>query len=278
LGFAVCVATQSVEAQADAPLRNIVNIPYVTAYGIGGFGVGDANVSAISIPLSFPVRRFGLDRWGLRLRLTGSFGLYDLGVFEDFELDQIKTVAFLPGVEFQLPLSEHVVLRPFVDVGVGRDIDRRASASLANTGVRSEFVFPWKTAIVGIVPRFEFATSRSSLDALDTDFAGVSVKFDMRHPLWFRLGTAQPDIGAYLKAGTYMKQVNFELRDNDPISIGREYEVGLTTGSCPVLKLWFVPLPRVSVGYRWTDGGVSGVRISLGDRVLRCDRWNFEGM
>lgn len=249
-----------------------MNIPYVTAYGIGGFEVGDARVNALSLPVSFPVRRFGLDRWGLRLRLTGSFGVYDLRAFEDFGLERIRTLAFLPGVEFQLPLSRHVVLRPYVDVGFGRDLERHLSAYLGYAGVRSEFVFPWKTVTVGFVPRLEYATSRSSEDALDTEYAGASVKSDVRHPLWFRLGTAQPDLGVYFKAGYYMKKVDFELRDDDPTSIVTEFEVGLTTGSCPALKLWFIPLPRLSVGYRWTDVGVRGVRISLGDRLLRCGR------
>ena len=129
---------------------------------------------------------------------------------------------------------------------------------------------------MGFVPRLAYAMSRSADDALDTDYAGASFKSDVRYPLWFRMGTAQPDFGVYFRAGYYLKAVDFELREDDPTSIATEFEVGITTGSCPNLKLWIIPLPRVSIGYRWTDAGVNGVRISLGDRVLRCGRQNGE--
>jgi hypothetical protein len=262
----------AIEAQADYPRRRIVNIPYATAYGIGGFDVGDARVNVLSIPVSIPIRRFGQDRWGLRLRLTGSFGVYDVRALEDIGLDRIRTIAFLPGVEFQLPLSRQIVLRPYLDLGVGRDLEGHSSAYVAYAGVKSEFVIPWKRVTIGIVPRLEYTTSCSADDALDTDYAGASVKFDMRHPLWFRLSTAQPDFGVYFTMGYYMNEVNFEPSAGDPIAIATEFEFGVTAGSCPAHKLWFIPLPRLSVGYRWTDVGVGGVRISLGDRLLRCGR------
>jgi len=268
--MAVCCAPLSLEAQDESSRRQLVNIPYVTAYGLGGFDIGDARVNVLSVPASFPIRRFGMDRWGLRLRLTGSFGVYDLRELEDVGFDKIRTLAFLPGVEFQFPLGRHVVLRPYLDLGMGWDLERHSTAYLAFVGVRSEFVIPWNKVTFGFVPKLEYTTSRSSDDVLETEYAGGSVLSDARHPFWFHLGTVQPDVGAYFRVGYYATRVSFELREDDPVSIVTDFEVGVSLGSCPAPKLWFVPLPRLWIGYRWTDVGVSGVRISLGDRLLRC--------
>jgi hypothetical protein len=239
-------------------------------YGIGALNDGDARINVLNVPVKLSLRPFSTDHWGLRLRLTGSFGIYRLERLEDLTLDRVRTFIVGPGIEFQIPLSPKLVLIPYLDIGAGRHVERKQWAFVGTVGVRSEFVFPWHSVMVGIVPSLEYSTSRSVDSTLRADLPSAEIVLDFRHPLWFHLGRSKLDVGLYFRPAYSVADVNFEPSPEDPRSTITEFEGGVSVGSCPPLRLWFIPLPRFSVGYRWSNAGISGVRVTLGDRLLRC--------
>ena len=270
VGTLLCAAASASKARAQTLNEPRVNLPYVSAYGIGVLNDGDARINVLTIPVKVPLRRFSTDRWGLRLRLTGSFGVYRLDRLEDLTLDRVRAYVVKPGLELQIPLGPKLALIPYLDAGVGRHLEHQQWAFVGDVGVRSEFVFPWQSAMVGIVPRLAYSTSRSADTTLNAGLPSAEVVFDLRHPLWFHLGRVEPDVGIYFRPAYSAAKVDFEPTTEVSRSTITELEGGVSLGSCPPLKLWFIPLPRISVGYRWSNTGISGVRITLGDRLLRC--------
>ena len=76
---------------------------------------------AIRIPVSFSVQSMGESTWGIKLRVAGSFSVRDFQSLNDLDLGNFRTTAFLAGVELLIPLSRYKTLRPFADIGIGRD-------------------------------------------------------------------------------------------------------------------------------------------------------------
>ena len=51
--------------------------------------------------------------------------------------------------------------------------------------------------------------------------------------------------------------------ETEPIQIQFDNEIGLAFGTRPKIKLGFITLPRIGVGYRWGPN-VSGWRLNFG--------------
>ncbi len=101
-----------------------------------------AELQAVRIPVSFSVQSMGESTWGIKLRVAGTFTVRNLQSLNDLDLGGFKTTAFLAGVELLIPLGHYKTLRPFADVGVGKDDQTDETVFLVETGALAELIFP----------------------------------------------------------------------------------------------------------------------------------------
>lgn len=267
-------ATARAQDPPDLDLGDEIHYPWTFSGADGGFGsssVGDQSSQVLIIPVSIWLRRLTDGRkLGLRLRLTGVLGFQDFERIEDFEVKSVRLGGVFPGIEFLIPLSDRSMLRPFIDLGIGLTNSEVKDILLTNLGLRTEFVFPWKRWELGLEPRIQAGITRASVDLVDDDYASLSMKMDARYPLGFRIGGSTPDVGAYFEPEWLPNALEFTTVDGERASIDEQHEVGVTFGfRDPAPKIWFIRVPRVSVGYRFGDG-LNGLRIRIGgDRVTR---------
>ena len=121
--------------------------------------------------------------------------------------------------------------------------------------------------MLGLEPSLEYVAAVTSLDT-DRDGVGtLSLYADARHPLWFTIGSSQPDVGAYAKQTVLWQPLEVGSED-DRAKISRFTELGRIFGFVQRPKIWFFKLPTIGVGYRF--GQVRGWTIRIGgDRLLR---------
>jgi len=256
--------------EADLPK---VNVPFVMHYGVGSFSAGQQTLRAFSARATFKLRSYQRDRWGLRLRLTGVIATYDFRSVTDLTVDNLQTVAFVPGLEFQVPLGDRVTLRPFQDLGLGRALDDGRTFLVSSTGILSEFVFPWKGFEFGIEPSLKYSFSVAEGDRYDEDFGDFVLAADARHHLWFDLAGYTPVLGVYVGYTNYFDDLVFGVADGTPVRLTQQYDVGIAADFVPRIKVWLFRIPRVSVGWAFGDNG-SGVRIRFGDRVTHLPSYD----
>lgn len=256
--------------EADLPK---VHVPFVMHYGVGSFSAGQVTLRAFSARSTFKLRRYQRDRWGLRLRLTGVVGTYDFRSVTDLTVDHLQTVALVPGLEFQIPLGDRVTLRPFQDLGPGRALDDGRTFLVSSTGILSEFVFPWKGFEFGIEPSLKYSFSVAEGDRYDEDFGDFVLAADARHLLWFDLAGYTPVLGVYVGYTNYFDDLVFGVADGTRVRLTQQYDVGVAADFAPQIKVWFLRIPRVSVGWAFGDNG-SGIRIRFGDRVTHLPSYD----
>jgi hypothetical protein len=250
----------------------LVNHAYLDAFawsGFGGYEIGDATTQVLNIPVMIWLRHTRNHPWGLRLRLTGVFGVQKLEDIRDLGLGDIRAAALIPGLEFVLPLSERSTLRPYADVGAGWEIDGDNSVGYGSVGLWTEFVFPWHAFELGLEPRLAYrAAWRKGTQA--NGHGILSLRADARHPLWFTIGRYLPEAGLYFEPGYFIDGLEFRTSLGNTIEVDQQYEVGVGfsfRGETP--KLWFIRIPYLGVGYRF-GGDLSGLRIRIGgDRLTR---------
>ena len=241
-------------------------IPYSvpTGEGLSSTTIGDQSATLFLIRPRINLRNWRTSGWGLRLRIGVQLSTEFEGL--DLDPDEFRLAAVVPGIEAIVPLGTRALLVPFLDTGVGR-ITRDKKAWVWGTGLKSELIFPWHAFELGLEPSLEYVAALTDLDADDDGVGTFSVYADARHPLWFKLGSSQPDVGAYVRQSVLWQPLEVGA-DEDRISVTRYTEAGVLFGFVERPKIWFFKLPTIGIGYRF--GQVRGLTIRIGgDRLIR---------
>ena len=237
--------------------------PLLFALGMNDPGVSNGSVNDIRMPFSYTLIQPEGRSWGLRLRLIVYAGIYDLDFADAANLDvRFQSMAATPGVEFLLPVGKGWTLKPFTEIGYARDFDQDVDFGVWSLGMRT--LTEWQQREV----QFRFGTMVQYLSTFQTDlelsddFFELMVGFDVGFPLGFDIGGHQAFLSAYAIRRQYIDAL-IARPTAEPIQIQFDNEIGLAFGTRPKIKLGFITLPRIGVGYRWGPN-VSGWRLNFG--------------
>ena len=202
--------------------------------------------------------------WGIKLRVTGTFVVQDIKSLEDLNLGTINTNALLAGAELLIPLRRYWTLRPRFDAGIGTDLGNDETVFLIEAAVLGEFIFPWRRFYLSLEPALRVnGKSGNELGSKDDDIHGL-LHAEARYPLPFTIAQNGLFAGVYAETGYFFNSLELVSVEGTPREAQAAFEVGVTTGFYDIRpKIWFLRLPRVSVGYRFS-GNVRGVRIRIG--------------
>lgn len=267
LAIFVC-RTESLHAQTTPGVDagDFVNYAYMHYYGTGTFTQSGITVYLLRISAGHTLRSINTEPWGLRLRVKTTLGLQNLNTFEDLHLDNIGLFTIVPGIEFQVPTRYLTTVRPFFDVGIGTNSDFSDAVLILATGLRTEYIWAWRSFLLGLEPSLHFSNSwdldgKRKTNLLKDTFFNAAIKIEGRRPLSFDIGSHRPDIGLFFEMGYLFDSLEFLDNDFDKFVARTQYEVGITIGftrSRP--KVWFYTLPRLSIGYRFGTQ-LSGLRL-----------------
>ena len=253
----------AVLASGAAPAWTQATI-YESGYGLGGFGTGNQSVSSLQIPLSFRVREKEQHGWGLRLRVPVTFGVRNFDDDPISALDEIKTLSVVPTAEFELPMDDTWTLIPFAGAGVSHEFESSLTQWLGNAGVKLRADHPWRgnqlTFATALRYGFEIGSDGFGFD----DFGRTELGIDLFREIGSNVGGHHLTPGVYSRAFLYWDDVTFVNPSTGAVTIGDEYEVGLSIGTAPGIDVLGLGLPRTFIGYRFGDG-LSGIRITFGE-------------
>ncbi|MEJ2581622.1 MAG: hypothetical protein P8127_08290 [Acidobacteriota bacterium] len=235
-----------------------------SVFGVwGGSPALETKVYDLRIPLSFTVIRPDDGRWGLRIRLVTYAGLYDFTLDEAIGLDlRFQSLAVTPGVEFLAPVGGAWVLKPFAEIGYGRDFDNQLGFGVWSMGIRTLATWQVKKFDLSFGTKFQYLSTFTNDLELSDRFGEIRLGFDARHPLPFTIGGSQADLSAFFIRRQYIDAF-IGREEINPLEINFNNEIGFTFGTTPKVKLWFVQLPRIGLGYRWGPN-VRGIRLNFG--------------
>ena len=235
--------------------------------GVGQATPSDSTVAslrAVRVPISIGIRTRTDSTWGVKLRLTGSFLFRDFESFNQLDLQSIRSNAVLAGTELLIPFGHYITLRPRLDLGVGTETESGETVFLVEGAALAEFIFPWRRFHFSVEPAVRInGKSGNELGSEDDQVHG-SLHLEARYPVPFTIGQNGLFAGLYGEAGYFFNGLEFVSVAGTPGEAQSSFEVGVTTGFYDVRpKIWFIRLPRVSVGYRF-GGNVSGIHIRFG--------------
>jgi len=247
------VSTRSVLSQDTTPVGGLTNFAFLNYYGTGTFETGGQKVLVIRIPPALTLRSLEQYPWGLRAKLAFVFAIQDFETLDDITFDKYRVFTFVPGIEMLIPVGEIATLRPYFDFGVGVDDETNQFGLIAGLGIKTEFIFLANRWRMSLEPGAQMSTSRP-IDGPDVrdNYSEIWLKGTARHPLWFKMGDAQPDAGVYAEVSNLFDTLEFRSITGETTKIRALFEVGVSLGfQYPRPAVLFVRIPTVSVGYRF---------------------------
>ena len=111
---------------------------------------------------------------------------------------QVPNLAATPGVEFLVPVGQGWILKPFAEIGYGRDFDNDLGFGVWSVGMRTIATWPVKKWDLSFGTKVQYLSSFTSDLAVADDFGEIRLGFDARHPLPFTIGSSQGDLSRLL--------------------------------------------------------------------------------
>lgn len=250
-----------------------VNYVYAAQLGIGGYDVGGLDVQVFTLPLS---KTFELDQrtevrggeraWMLKVSAPVNLGLYEFsGVDSDgtqISADQ-QTLAIIPGVELQVPVTRTWTLKPFVNAGLGHGLTSGSQAAyIYSVGGRSLVEWPAGDYTLMLGNGLIYAGNAVFGDSVE-DYVAVETGLGVRRATGFEMWGVEPEVGVYGIHYYYPKALVFQRFRQSPLTVENQFEFAMTVGSATPFEIGPISDPRIGVGYIFGDG-LEVLRISFG--------------
>ncbi len=230
----------------------LTSFAFASYLGTGFYTTSGQNVFVLQMPFEHTIKE-KTDReagWVLNLPVTIGFINFDsLKVEELPGVNDVGTITFLPGLEYQYPVTPDWTLIPFADYGFARELDATSNVLITGTGLKSYFDVHFDNAKFTLGNRLLYAREQSK------DFSAASSYSLLETGLNLRFASNFSFIDKPLYSNFYY--INFYYPNNlvffeqtpNPIKIGIEHEAGFTLSNIP--DFLFFENAQIGIGIRF---------------------------
>ena len=259
VAFALALlATSQVAAQTPGTQQIFgdASYSYAVFIGTGYYKLDDRRLFVLSIPVSWQLRELKPDQMGIELLLPVAIGIQnfdDLDDFLGFQLDDVQTISFVPGVELQfLPLPRWEV-KPFGQGGIGWDPDIGSTDFIWGLGARTNYVIPRGNSQIKIGGEYLLAGDKAN-DGGSSTINRFSLGIEYKHPIKWSLFNRQTSMHWRLIGYNYIGGLTIKsFPDAETFDINSELEIGFALSVDPVLKILGIPASHLGLGYRFGE-------------------------
>jgi hypothetical protein len=234
-----------------------VNYGFATYLGSGIYSAAGQDVQVYQIPFSYQFFTLNEKQWGLKLTLPLTVGFYNfkLGdIVEEGFPEDISTLSFVPGLEFQYPLTQYWQLFPFIDFGIAQNLTNGDSSNIYSYGMRSFYEYPIDKLTFTLGNRLLFARQNRRDNSSKSDFGTFETSLDFRFQQFPFFKDHLADFSVYYANFQYFDSLNFLFPGDQVVKVVKQNEVGFTFGVQIKKKTKYIDIPRVGLAIRKGDG------------------------
>ena len=253
----------------EGDLDDLLDVSYIHAaiFGTGTYALNNRRVTMLKIPFAWTQRPATPESVGWRWLAPVVLGSDDLSqldsdIIEALLPDQLVTLSAMPGVEFIYPVNDSWYLKPFLEIGGGRDFSAEENFALTQLGVRSlsrwDLNERWAFRL-GAALRWAGEYQFHSEDR--TAFGIVDIGSDIRRSVPWRIFDQPANVGAYYLYQRFLPRWTFGEADDWEGRAIELHEFGLSLGVERGRRMLGIPVKRVRVGCKkggqlqgWTIG------------------------
>ena len=266
--FSIIIGSATSPALAGEDPDELFNYSFAVWLGSGYYRVKDSDkrFAVLRVPAAFTLRPADIekssviDRLGFRLLLPAILG-YEKETDTSFSFG---AAAIVPGLEVQIPVHKYWTIKPFAQLGAGKDTAGGNVQYIYGGGVRSLISIPWHKFVFGIGNSLVLAEDRDSTSRDSSGFSLMNAGLDVQHPTNLTIFNRQINVGGFFVANFFRNRVDIFRDDGETDRINKLYDVGLSIGFNEKLSIWKVGMDRVGIDYRWGSQDFRGIGFNMG--------------
>jgi hypothetical protein len=211
-----------------------INYAYATWVGSGYYRIGEQQAFILRGNFSWTLRKWDEYDWGLELLLPATIGWYNLS-----KLDDVGAITFVPGLRLVYPVKENWWLKPYVQIGFGRDLSGGDTALIAGGGIKSLAVFTLKNDIeLELGNNLAYAdNSESDKSPVDNGFSMFEIGLNSRWPLNVTLLDRRTFLNVYFIYTDFLNELVFFDADLFEDDLTRLYKFGISLEGRPEFSI-----------------------------------------
>ena len=249
----VCVGIKPANANADP--RSGINYAYANWVGTGYYQLGDQSAYILRGRLAVPLLESNTQRqWELDLLLEGTIGFYNL--FTD--ATDVAAITAVPGVMLSYPVRDNWWLKPFGQIGVGKDFSDGDTTIIGAAGIKSLAVFPRDNEVVWQLGNSLMFADNSDSDenVSDDGFSMFEIGLNRRNPIDYRVLGQPTDLNLFFVYTEFINDLEFFQVDFNDTRLKRLYKFGVALTSEEKFSI---------LGIKFGGGGLD---VSLGENYF----------
>ena len=240
--------TQPLYAQDDADVADFINYAYATWIGTGAYVINNRRVFVIRVAPSVTLWQTDDTKWELMLLLPFTFGLHDFNFLpEDFTPDNVATITFVPGLKLNYKIMESWWLKPFGQIGFGKDFSGGDFALIYGGGIGTLYTLPVNRLDISFGLRYTVARQNILGGELDNGFSMIELGLDLTHPLFTTKKERQFDGGLFFIYTPLIDDIDLIWRFYEERQIRTLYQLGFHMGIDPPIDLRIFKLQRFGI-------------------------------
>lgn len=243
----------------------LTNYAFASYLGTGFYTTSGQDVFVLQLPFEHQIIEKTDTRSGWRLNLPITVGFINFSNIEDIEglpeLNDVATITFLPGIEYQYPASRNWTLIPFADYGFARDLSYTNNILITGAGIRSYYHFHASGELFTLGNRFLYAREKSGNTSNDSDYSLIETGLNYRITSDYAFSGKPFYTNVYYINFYYPNKLVFLERTPNPIRVGIEHEIGVTFSNIP--RFLFFEDIELGIGVRFGND-VEVLRIIFG--------------
>jgi len=238
------------QSLSAAERQNLFDWYYSAVFGTGSYSIGNRDVFVITIPYENQLRPATEEKYEILWQVPVTLGFYDYEWQDVGDLEiptDVATLTILPGIQYIIPLSDSWTIKPFANLGYGKEFDGGEEAWIYSAGIRTLYKIrqdKWRISFGSAL----YYAGNTQKDKTDLGFAAFEAAIDINHATAWKLNEQQVYLGGY--AAMYIfSNLEFIQSEDTSIEISDQYELGLTLSAANELKIMGLEMERIGLGY-----------------------------
>ena len=259
IAAALLAASGSSIAQVAEEPQETINYAYATWLGTGVYRFGDRSIYVLRGNFSWSLREPSEEKWGWELLLPATVGLND---FKSFDA-QVTTITFIPGIEAQIPVWGNWLLKPFAQIGVGKDFSGGDPSFIWGYGVKSLGNYPYKNMEFDLGLGITYANHTQSGSRGDDGFTKFDIGVNTRWPTRLAVQGRQTFLNVFLVYSEFVNDIELLLPLEENVDLERLFRLGITLEGRPSFMVWFIPFRGLGIDFSYGND-FRGIGITTG--------------
>lgn len=256
--YCIILATFFISLSREAMATDVNSEPANYAFsnylGSGLYRTSGQEATVFNMPFSYQFDNEMAPQFRLRLPVSVGFFDFDVsGLPEGVVPESIDTISFVPGIEFDYPISENIKVTPYFDLGWARNLSTDTDTAIYSSGISLYYPLEWSNYDPLWVNRMYYAGHYTDATKQREEYAAFQTGLDIGLPHKFDVAGVSIQPTVFATTYWYFVALEFDSPGGQNVSVSNSYELGLTLKSDKPIGYSFLSLDRIGLGYRFGD-------------------------